>query len=72
MIIRKATFADINAIMDIAGSVVVDRNSQKTSGLIEYHLDKEDYKTRMAGNDLVFSAYEGQVLGFLLAYSSDF
>lgn len=71
MTIRRASFADIDTIMDIADSVAVDRNSQMASGFVEYHLGKEDYKRRMDG-DLVFLTYEKQALGFLLAYSSDF
>ena len=72
MPIRRPSLDDLENIMRIARSVQVDRNSPKTSGLVEYKLTREEYKRRLNNNDLAFVAENKFVTGFSIAYYPEF
>jgi GNAT superfamily N-acetyltransferase len=72
MLIRRARIDDAEDISKLCAELNVTRSSSARTGFVEHAPSPEEFRRRIIGNPLFFTAYEHHELaGFVAAYRDD-
>ena len=72
MILRKATYEDLEQIVELANAVKLNYDNPQKDGFIVYVLDSEQYQLRIENSGLFYVAEQDkEIIGYLMCYSNE-